>query len=101
MVVRKPIREGKEWSAAHDLILIGNVYKQLFVTACLDKECWHRIYCCFNDECERRDANYKPKSKTTVAELKRHFSKLQRLNQRTEGKLFKKMYDTWKELSLE
>lgn len=89
---------GKHYSHQENVILVGNIYEELFKNPALKKKTWTTILHNFNAFFES-SSKYKMTCARTAGALERHFKVLKEQNRSEGGKMFKKLYLEFQQLS--
>jgi len=92
-------KRGKHWHEMEEIILIGVIFDQLFVSGCLSSQAWARIQQnyddCWTEYCRKTGRNLAG-SKRSQCALLRHFKVMKsRLSKQMDKGLFKVYYQTW------
>eukprot|EP00924_Labyrinthula_sp_SR-Ha-C_P008423 maker-scaffold_11-snap-gene-12.9-mRNA-1 protein AED:0.08 eAED:0.19 QI:0/0/0/0.66/0/0/3/0/191 len=93
-------REGENyggyWTKLERIVLVGNIYDQLFQNPVLCQSSWDVIVPNFQRHCNQLGMNLNRKRSKTA--IQRYFKELKRENMGNGMKLFKSLYMQWKML---
>eukprot|EP00924_Labyrinthula_sp_SR-Ha-C_P008144 snap_masked-scaffold_11-processed-gene-4.9-mRNA-1 protein AED:1.00 eAED:1.00 QI:0/-1/0/0/-1/1/1/0/106 len=99
--IDKPGRRVNEtsWTSAESMVLVGNVFHQLYRNPSLNQRTWENIFEEFKKQCLRLDVN--GKGDRTRSDIQKHFEELQKKNLGTKGIMFQTIYAVWKKLTVD
>eukprot|EP00924_Labyrinthula_sp_SR-Ha-C_P008162 snap_masked-scaffold_11-processed-gene-4.37-mRNA-1 protein AED:1.00 eAED:1.00 QI:0/-1/0/0/-1/1/1/0/98 len=91
--------EEKVWTSLEATVLIGNVYKRMYVDPTLNSTAWITIHDSFIQDCVSLQI-FSSLDKSPE-DLKRYFEALSEPNVESNGAMFRSMYSLWKAMNLE